>query len=61
MGQSLVWCQQHQKCLYNLGGSPKGAEGLVHFKEQWGGKEKKYYIYEKTFPLGKLVNLVRGR
>lgn len=61
MGQSLIWCQQHRTCSYNLGGSPKGAEGLMRFKEHWGGTEKNYYIYEKIFPLGKLVDLFRGK
>jgi len=61
MGQSLKWCHQHGISSYNLGSSPTTAEGLVHFKEQWGGEEKKYYIYEKTFMLGKLVDLIRGR
>lgn len=59
MGQSLKWCQEHKVITYNLGGSPIEAEGLVHFKEQWGGQEKNYSVYEKTFLLGRLVDLFR--
>lgn len=29
----------------NLGGSPPGAEGLVRFKENWGGQERSYPVY----------------
>jgi hypothetical protein len=32
---------------YNLGGSPKNAEGLVKFKETWGGEKKEYNIYSR--------------
>ncbi len=31
----------------NLGGSPEKAEGLVRFKEAWGGEKKEYLIYSK--------------
>lgn len=31
----------------NLGGSPPGAEGLVRFKESWGGVERVYAVYSK--------------
>jgi hypothetical protein len=31
----------------NLGGSPEKAEGLVRFKESWGGEKKEYLIYSK--------------
>ena len=31
----------------NLGGSPRKAEGLVRFKEAWGGEKKSYLIYSK--------------
>src|SRR3989304_6428341 len=61
MGQSLKWCKEHNLFHYNLGGSPPGTEGLVHFKEQWGGKRKSYQVYEKTFTLAKLVDILRRR
>lgn len=32
---------------YNFGGSPKSAEGLIRFKEAWGGEKKDYLIYSK--------------
>ncbi|HVP37383.1 MAG TPA: GNAT family N-acetyltransferase, partial [Terriglobales bacterium] len=31
----------------NLGGSPEDAEGLVRFKEAWGGEKREYLIYSK--------------
>lgn len=31
----------------NLGGSPPGAEGLVRFKESWGGQERSYPVYTR--------------
>jgi CelD/BcsL family acetyltransferase involved in cellulose biosynthesis len=31
----------------NLGGSPPGADGLVRFKENWGGQERSYPVYTK--------------
>lgn len=31
----------------NLGGSPENAEGLVRFKEAWGGEKREYLIYNK--------------
>jgi len=31
----------------NLGGSPPGAEGLVRFKESWGGEERSYGVYTR--------------
>lgn len=61
MGESLKWCKKNKIANYNLGGSPVSAEGLVHFKEQWGGKIKQYYTYEKTFLFGQLSDLLRGR
>jgi hypothetical protein len=31
----------------NFGGSPQGAEGLVRFKQAWGGEKRDYTIYVK--------------
>ncbi len=61
MGESLKWCRENRVTDYNLGGSPPGAEGLIHFKEQWGGKVKQYFVYEKTLLFGKLSDFLRGR
>jgi predicted N-acyltransferase len=61
MGESLKWCRENKIAEYNLGGSPASAEGLIHFKEQWGGNVKQYFVYEKTFLFGKLSDFLRGR
>jgi len=59
MGESLRFCNEKGISTFNLGGSPPGAEGLVHFKEQWGGSKKEYFIYERKSFLGKLLGFVR--
>ncbi len=59
MGYSLNWAKENKLKFYNLGGSPQDARGLIKFKEEWGGKRKTYFIYEKSSSLGKLQNLVR--
>ena len=59
MGHSINWAKRNKLKFYNLGGSPEKAEGLIKFKEDWGGERKKYFIYEKTSTLGKIQNLAR--
>jgi len=47
---TIQWGISQGYRYYNLGGSPKNAEGLVRFKEAWGGERKDYLIYsKKTF------------
>ena len=43
----------------NLGGSPEKAEGLVRFKEAWGGERKDYLIYSKKKFWYKIVEKLR--
>jgi Acetyltransferase (GNAT) domain len=43
----------------NLGGSPPGADGLVAFKERWGGRKSTYSYYTYLSGLGKFI--YRGR
>jgi len=44
---TIQWGISQDYRYYNLGGSPKKAEGLVRFKEAWGGEKKDYLIYSK--------------
>ncbi len=45
----------------NLGGSPPGAENLIKFKENWGGKEYRYPYYTHIGGLGKILYWGRRR
>jgi hypothetical protein len=42
----IDWASEHNFKIYNFGGSPVDATGLIHFKEKWGTKRKEYNIYE---------------
>jgi len=44
---TIQWGIAHGYRYLNLGGSPEKAEGLVRFKEAWGGEKKEYLIYNK--------------
>lgn len=59
MGHSIKWAKDNKLKFYNLGGSPQESEGLIRFKEDWGGERKDYFIYEKESTLGKIQKAVR--
>ena len=59
MGHSIKWAKENSLKFYNLGGSPEKAEGLIKFKEDWGGERKNYFIYERQSTLGKIQKAVR--
>ncbi|OGC77859.1 MAG: hypothetical protein A2Z27_04820 [candidate division Zixibacteria bacterium RBG_16_50_21] len=61
MGHSLSWAQNYNYENFNLGSTPAGSEGVVKFKEEWGGKLKSYPGYVKRTPLGRFIGLLRGR
>lgn len=44
---TIQWGISQGYNYYNLGASPEDAEGLVRFKEAWGGEKKEYFIYSK--------------
>ncbi len=44
---TIQWGISQGYRYFNLGASPEGAEGLVKFKESWGGEKKEYLIYSK--------------
>jgi Acetyltransferase (GNAT) domain len=45
---------------FDFGPSPAGAEGLVRFKEKWGGLQRDYHQYSWESALGRMgANLVR--
>ncbi|MDP3024170.1 MAG: GNAT family N-acetyltransferase [candidate division Zixibacteria bacterium] len=44
---TIQWGISQGYRYFNLGGSPEKAEGLVRFKEAWGGERKDYLIYSK--------------
>lgn len=44
----------------NLGGSPPGALGLIRFKEHWGGRPRRYYLYRRTNLLYKIWRWLRA-
>lgn len=53
--QHLIDHGLESKCRWlNLGSSPPGARGLIRFKEQWGGRPRRYYIYRRANLLYKL-------
>ena len=60
MGHSITWAKSENLKYYNLGGSPKESEGLIRFKEEWGGERKDYFIYEKESALGRIQKAVRN-
>ena len=45
--ETIQWGISQGFKYLNLGGSPEKAEGLVRFKEAWGGERKKYPVYYK--------------
>lgn len=59
MGHSLSWAKENKMKSYNLGGSPDKAQGLIKFKEDWGGERKNYFVYERSSILGKVQDLAR--
>jgi len=59
MGHSLKWAKENKFKFYNLGGSPRESEGLIRFKEDWGGERKDYFICEKESALGRIQKAVR--
>jgi lipid II:glycine glycyltransferase (peptidoglycan interpeptide bridge formation enzyme) len=61
MGHSLSWAQSNNYENFNLGSTPAGSEGVVKFKEEWGGKLKSYPVYVKRTPLERLIGLLGGR
>lgn len=40
--------------LLNLGASPTGAQGLISYKERWGGEPYEYHVYTHTNWMGGL-------
>lgn len=42
----IDWAFEKKIEIYNFGGSPSDATGLIKFKEKWGTKKKEYNIYE---------------
>jgi lipid II:glycine glycyltransferase (peptidoglycan interpeptide bridge formation enzyme) len=44
---TIQWGISQGYRFLNFGGSPQGAEGLVRFKQAWGGEKKDYTIYVK--------------
>jgi len=58
MGHSIIWAKSNNLKFYNLGGSPQKSEGLIRFKEDWGGDRKDYFTYEKESTLGKIQKAV---
>lgn len=44
---TIEWGLRKNCRWLNLGGSPSGADGLVRFKEGWGGQERGYPVYTK--------------
>ncbi len=59
MGHSLSWTKENKIRFYNLGGSPQKAEGLIKFKEDWGGERNNYFVYERSSILGKVQDSAR--
>lgn len=59
MGHSIKWAKENNLKFYNLGGSPQEPEGLIRFKEEWGGERKNYFFYEKKSALGKIQKVAR--
>jgi hypothetical protein len=57
----IDWALKNGGKIYNFGGSPPDAAGLIRFKENWGTKKKLYRLYELDSAtwLGKCIKYLR--
>jgi CelD/BcsL family acetyltransferase involved in cellulose biosynthesis len=44
---AMAWGLEKGCRWFNLGGSPPGAQGLMRFKESWGGQAREYGVYTR--------------
>ena len=44
---AITWALKRGGRWLNLGGSPPEAQGLVRFKENWGGRMREYDVYRR--------------
>lgn len=61
MWEAIRWACERGFRRFNFGGSPADADGLVHLKEGFGGRETRYPAYRRATARYALLQRLRGR